>query len=212
MRSRRNKARAVKPSWRIINALPCIIATLCMKEEPLIPELQNIGALRKVLPYGRYLATMSEVESRYVPNSNENRKAIWNAFLQVTDIVRQVYGKLAAAWIGGSFITSEDSPHDIDVVYLVDTNSYTKGISDPRGQFVTNILLRKNDQNPRLHSLVDAYLLPIPPTTVVNDYNYSAARGYWDQFWSKARFEEGNDRWLYPAAGYLEVIIDGYNN
>ena len=41
--------------------------------------------------------------------------------------------------------------------------------------------------------------------------NYMVTRGYWDQFWSKARFAEGNDRWHYPSAGYLEVIIDGYD-
>lgn len=33
----------------------------------LIPELQEIGALRKVLPYGRYLTTMEELEKTYAP-------------------------------------------------------------------------------------------------------------------------------------------------
>ena len=178
----------------------------------MIPQLQEIGALRKVLPYGRYLTTMEELERTYVPSGDDNRRAIWDAFLEVTAIVRQAYGRLAAAWLGGSFITSEAEPHDIDVVYLVDGESYCSGIADPRCQFVTQVLLRKSPVADKLNPLVDAYLFTVPPTAIDNDYNYSAARGYWDQFWSKARFEEGNDRWLYPAAGYLEVIIDGYDN
>lgn len=178
----------------------------------MIPELQEIGALRKVLPYGRYLTTMEELEKTYVSSGDNDRRAIWDAFQEVTAVVRQAYGRVAAAWLGGSFITSEEEPHDIDVVYLVDGNSYNSGISDPRGQFVTQVLLRRSPITNKLNPLVDAYLFTVPPTAIDNNYNYSAARGYWDQFWSKARFEEGNDRWLYPAAGYLEVMIDGFDN
>ena len=178
----------------------------------MIPELQEIGALRKVLPYGRYLTTMDELEDAYAPADDPNRRAIWDAFQQAASIVRQAYGKLAAVWLGGSFITSEEQPHDIDVVYLVDEDSYNKGISDPRGQFVTQVLLRRSPVADKLNPLVDAYLFPVPPTAIDNNYNYSAAHGYWDQFWSKTRYEEGSSRWLYPAAGYLEVIIDGYDN
>lgn len=178
----------------------------------MIPELQEIGALRKVLPYGRYLTTMDELGETYAPTDNAVRRMIWDAFQEVTTVVRQAYGKLAATWIGGSFITSEEEPHDIDVVYLVDESSYSNGISDPRSQFVTQVLLRRSPITDKLNPLVDAYLFPVPPTTIDNNYNYSAARGYWDQFWSKTRYEEGNCRWLYPSAGYLEVMIDGYDN
>ena len=178
----------------------------------MIPDLQEIGALRKVLPYGRYLTTMSELESRYVPSDDSNRRAIWDAFQEVTSVVRQAFGKVSAVWIGGSYITSEENPHDIDVVYLVDGNSYSKSIEDSRTQFVAQVLLRRSLIVDRLNPYVDAYLFPVPPTTAEYNYNYSAARGYWDQFWSKARYEDGNDRWLFPSAGYLEVMIDGYDN
>lgn len=177
----------------------------------MIPELQNIGALREVLPYGRYLTTCEEIEARFVPKDDENRIKIWEAYESVTAIIRQIYGRIAAVWFGGSFITSECEPHDIDVVYLIDGDSYTQAVSESHGQFITHVLLRKNPIVSRLDPLVDAYLFPVPPTDTAINYNYSASRGYWDQFWSKARFEDGNDRWLYPAAGYLEVVIDGYN-
>ena len=177
----------------------------------MIPELQEIGAVRRVLPLGRYQTTMDELRNKYVPEDNANRREIWDAFQEVTAVVQQAYGRLSAVWIGGSFITSEEVPHDIDVVYLVDGDAYNKAASDPRGQFVTQVLLHKNPLVKRLNDRVDSSLLPVPPTEYGYDYNYMVTRGYWDQFWSKARFAEGNDRWHYPAAGYLEVIIDGYD-
>lgn len=178
----------------------------------MIPAQQEIGAIRKVLPHGRYLTTMQELENVCVPPGDTNRRAIWDAFQEVTAVVRCAYGRLAAVWIGGSYITSEEHPHDIDVVYLVDGNSYNSANEDPRVRYLTQVLLGKNPQIDRLNPLVDAYLFPVPPTTVDINYNYSVARGYWDQFWSKARFNDGDDRWLFPAAGYLEVLIDGYGN
>ena len=144
----------------------------------MIPELQEIGAVRRVLPLGRYQTTMDELRNKYVPEDNANRREIWDAFQEVTAVVQQAYGRLSAVWIGGSFITSEED---------------------------------KNPLVKRLNARVDSYLLPVPPTEYGYDYNYMVTRGYWDQFWSKARFAEGNDRWHYPAAGYLEVIIDGYD-
>lgn len=177
----------------------------------MIPELQEIGAIRKVLPHGRYLASIDDIESKYVPDGDDNRRAIWDAFQEATSIVRQAYGRLAAAWIGGSFVTSEKAPHDIDVVYLVDSKTYSNAIASPEGQFVTQVLLRKHPLIKTLNERVDSYLLTVPPTEIGFDYNYMVTRGYWDQLWSKARFPEGSDGWHYPSAGYLEVIFDGYN-
>lgn len=178
----------------------------------MLPELKNIGAKRRVLPYGRYLASLEELEGRYAPEGNSNRRAIWEAFLSVNDLMKQVFGSVAEAWIGGSFITSETEPHDIDVVYLVTEATYFSAANTGEGRFVIDVLLRKNKDVPKLNDRVDAYLLPVSPTKIGYVYNYVAPRGYWDQFWSKTRFEEGNDRWLYPAAGYVEVMLDGYDN
>ncbi|MVX61074.1 hypothetical protein GKZ27_06365 [Enterorhabdus mucosicola] len=176
----------------------------------MIPTLQDIGANRTVLPLGRYLATMEEVERVYVPEGDRDRRDIWDAFQRVSSIVRQAYGKLAAVWIGGSFVTSEARPQDIDVVFLVTADSYCTAVEEPQGQFVSQILLGANPVVQCLDELVDSFLMVVPPTQMGYEHNYMLARGYWDQFWSKTRFAEGDGRWLYPAAGYLEVIIDGY--
>ena len=45
-----------------------------------------------------------------------------------------------------------------------------------------------------------------------SEAGYAQMRGYWDQFLSKTRYvEEKDDRWHYPAAGYVELIVDGYD-
>lgn len=84
----------------------------------MIPELIDIGAERKVLPLGRYSCTLDEVRERYVPEGDENRTAIWDGFLNTIDFVEETIGSLAEVWIGGSFITDEEHPHDIDVVFF----------------------------------------------------------------------------------------------
>ena len=179
----------------------------------MIPELIDIGAERKVLPLGRYSCTLDEVRQRYVPEGDENRALIWDGFLKVIDFVKLTVGSLAEVWIGGSFITGEAHPHDIDAVFFFKEEKIaTVGQT---GSFVLNVLSRRLAPNiERLDERVDGYMLVVPPTEFDNDidHGYTPWRGYWDQFWSKARFFDNDARWLYPAAGYLEVMVDGYDD
>ncbi len=177
----------------------------------MIPELIDIGARRKVLPPGRYCCTLDEMRERYVPVGDENRKAIWEAFLESLELVRTVVGSLAEVWISGSFITSEKNPHDIDVVFFFREDRV--GALGKEGVFVLNVLARRQPGVDRLLERVDGYLLVVPPTETDNDPQwYTRTRGYWDQFWSKTRFSDDDVRWHYPAAGYLEVMVDGYDD
>lgn len=178
----------------------------------MIPELIDIGAEREVLPLGRYTCTLDEVRKRYVPEGDENRAAIWCAFLRTIAFVKEKVGSISEVWIGGSFITSEGHPHDIDVVFLFKERGIKTASIE--GRFVLNVLARRLGQISRLDDLVDGYMLVVPPTETDNDISrgYTPWRGYWDQFWSKARFSDDDVRWLYPAAGYLEVIVDGYDD
>ena len=178
----------------------------------MIPELIDIGAERKVLPHGRYCCTFDEVHARYVLEGNENRAAIWDAFLGTLELVKATVGSLAEVWIGGSFITSEEHPHDIDVVFFF-REDRIKALSG-EGAFVVGVLARRqhSPRVDRLNEYVDGYLLVVPPTEIDNNdsHPYAINREYWDQFWSKTRFDGDDVRWRYPAAGYLEVMIDGY--
>lgn len=178
----------------------------------MIPELVDIGAKRRVLPLGRYSCSLDDIRERYVPDGDENRSAIWSDLLTVINLVRETVGCIAELWIGGSFITSEENPHDIDVVFFFKEDCI-KSV-DSRGAFVLNLLSRSYGPDRRVSSYVDSYVIIVPPTEVENDAKrgHTPLRGYWDQFWSKTRFEDEDERWLYPAAGYLEVMIDGYDD
>ena len=178
----------------------------------MIPDLVDIGAERMVLPLGRYSCTLKEVQERYVPVGDENRAAIWDAFLEIINLVKAAVGSLAEVWIGGSFITGEKYPHDIDVVFLFKKEKLVNIGSV--GAFVLNVLGRQRGYVPRLNGLVDGYLIVVPPTETDNrdPQGWISLRGYWDQFWSKTRFGDDDARWLYPAAGYLEVMVDGYSD
>lgn len=184
-----------------------------------IPALLQIdGSQREVLPLGRYLVELKDIEDKFVTGKSKKRQEIWIAFCDCLDAVHNAVGSIAEVWIGGSFITSKEEPSDIDVVFLFAKECYDAAVSgvNTDARFVFAILTR-NLSIKRIHPLVDGYALIVPPTEY--DVNskceavYSQQRGYWDQFWSKTRFsDEQNDRWKYPASGYLEVIIDGYGN
>lgn len=178
----------------------------------MIPELVDIGAKRKVLPLGRYSCSLDEIRNSYVPDGDENRSAIWDGLLTVVNLVKETIGSIAELWIGGSFITSEENPHDIDVVFFFKEDRI-KSV-DSRGAFLLNLLSGRYGSDLRISSYVDSYMIVVPPTEFENDtkQGYTPWRGYWDQFWSKTRFENDDKRWLYPAAGYLEVMIDGYDD
>lgn len=178
----------------------------------MIPELVDIGAKRRVLPLGRYSCSLDDIRIRYVPDDDENRSAIWDGLLTVVNLVKETIGSIAELWIGGSFITSEENPHDIDVVFFFKEDRI-KSV-DSRGAFLLNLLSGRYGSDLRISSYVDSYMIVVPPTEFENDtkQGYTPWRGYWDQFWSKTRFEDDDKRWLYPAAGYLEVMIDGYDD
>ena len=178
----------------------------------LIPRLTDIGAERKVLLLGRYSCAFDEIRERYVPEGDENRAAIWDAFLKTVNLVKETVGSLAEVWIGGSFITDEGHPHDIDVVFFFKEGQIES--VGKEGAFVLNVLARRLDLVQRLDSRADGYLVVVQPTKLDGDdlHGWTSQRGYWDQFWSKARFKDDDVRWLYPAAGYLEVVVDGYDD
>lgn len=172
----------------------------------------DIGAKRRVLPLGRYSCSLDDIRERYVPDGDENRSAIWDGLLTVVNLVKETVGSIAELWIGGSFITSEEIPHDIDVVFFF-KEECLKSV-DSRGAFLLNRLSGSYGPDRKVNNLVDSYMMVVPPTEFENDADrgYTPWRGYWDQFWSKTRFENDDERWLYPSAGYLEVMIDGYDD
>lgn len=128
----------------------------------MIPELVDIGAKRRVLPLGRYSCSLDDIRERYVPDDDENRSAIWDGLLTVVNLVKETVGSVAELWIGGSFITSEENPHDIDVVFFFKEDRI-KSV-DSRGAFLLNLLSGRYGSDLRISSYVDSYMIVVPPT------------------------------------------------
>lgn len=172
----------------------------------MIPDLQDVGAGYEVLPPGRYLTTFEEIGESFVPDSNASREAIWTEFVNATEFYRETIGEIFSVWIGGSFVTSKDTPSDIDVTYLIKSDVFNMAVNNKYGNAAILMMRNRSSFN---FDLIDSYIITIPPThTSCSPQDYMQWRGYWDQFWSKARTNDPNQP-SFPKCGYLEVILDG---
>lgn len=172
----------------------------------MIPALQDNG----LLPLGRYPSTPEEVAGRFAPPSSPQRQAMWAEWVELTDLIRSTVGELPAVWLGGSFVTSKEKPGDIDSVYLLKLETVLK-LSDFQKSVLEVIV---DGENHGHLGVISPYIIFLEEmqdgTTLCKQGDASISlleRGYWDQLWSRTR-ECHNP--AYPACGYLEVIIDGY--
>jgi hypothetical protein len=179
-----------------------------------IPNLVDNGGIRFVLPIGRYLATLDEIEARFVPKGDANRREIFDRFLAVLDVAKEMFGSICSVWVGGSFVTSEISPHDIDIVFLVRPEDFEHAYATEYGKLFLHLLCTKHGFDEK----IDAFFFVIMPSEAEWDLyaetdigRYLNIRGYWDRLWSQSRFADPHDqRAFFPSAGYLEVVIDGF--
>ena len=115
-----------------------------------------------------------------------------------------------AAFVGGSFVTDELSPGDIDAALIIDVSAVTK----PATWGIVQRLLA----NAKTRGLqVDAFAIPwFPDGSEFGGASpaYQFERGKWDDFWqrkvAKADRVPPVREHAMPTRGYLEVILDGY--
>lgn len=146
------------------------------------------------------------------------RPEIWEHWLSVVEVARELVGQVCCAWLGGSFTSTKVDPDDIDCVLVVESTLVDQVMAegDDRSQLLAHIA------GSRLRELglrVDSYLLswvvnPEPAPMTLEARQYMANRGYWDDFWQRVRSGEKGDaacrRDALPLRGYLEVILDGF--
>jgi hypothetical protein len=182
-----------------------------------IPSLTAAGAL----PRGRYPATVTEVESTFVADpmwdASTTRKTVWDDWIQVTAQARKVV-PVAAAWLGGSFLTDKVDPDDLDVVYIIDSRQAVAVTSTLHRGFLSVLsqgdALRKL-RGKRLDTFVVEWVPDPDGVRLVTGFeDYAANRGYWDDLWqrrlcgSKMAPRVPSD--ALPKRGYLEVILDDF--
>lgn len=178
----------------------------CAGENVALPPLRN-----GVLPHGRWACEPADVEAAFVHGLSPQRQRIWDDWVQLTDTLRSKVGRVAAAWLAGSFLTDKPVPGDLDSVYLVDKVDCQASRLDPlRQQFVT--MVARNEVKQLLNINVDSFILEWDPTSGparTSSPDYYSNRGYWDDLWVRQRDPDSRLDSI-PRRGYVEVILDGY--
>lgn len=166
------------------------------------------------LPMGRWVVTPDEVEEAFVADDREVRPDIWAEWVELKDGLRAAVGQIASCWIAGSFLSGKPVPDDIDCLWVIDADLWSKALNsgDPKlAAFLLNCAENRVKSTYKLR--IDSFVLewfPTPgPHRPVTAEPYYGHRGYWDNLWVRMR---DSDKRLdsIPRRGYLEVILDGY--
>ncbi len=168
---------------------------------------------------GRYFVDPHEVKSVIcaLPDA-AHREEIWSEWEQLTQIVRQEVGPVAACWLSGSFFTDKDKPGDLDSLYVIHHDVLAALDVNGNGARVVH-LMNTFQVKVVLGLRVDAPILPwwprpgrIPGQNGDRLTRYLQQRGYWDDLWSRVRDSAHPTEDSLIRRGYLEVIVDGYKH
>ncbi|MEE6289310.1 hypothetical protein V2J52_16775 [Georgenia sp. MJ173] len=183
----------------------------------MIPPLTAVGAL----PRGRYPATIPEVESAFVADpmwaASTTRPTVWADWLQVTAQARKVV-PVAAAWLGGSFLTDKLNPDDLDVIYLIDARQ-AAAVTSPLYRGFLSLLSQGQALRTLRGSRLDTFVIDWVPDPdgarmAPGFSDYVADRGYWDDLWQRSlsgpKMAPRVPSDALPKRGYLEVILDDF--
>lgn len=175
-----------------------------------LPSLQG-----SYLPHGRWACDVTDVEAQFVTGQTPERQAIWNDWLKVLAVLKQLVGTVPAAWLSGSFLSSKSVPSDIDSVFIIDIADMRDARLNlpPEQWFIVEALSRGVGAREYLGLNVDSYILewhPTPTPEPLSSPQYYNYRGYWDDLWVRAKAPADERLDSVPRRGYVEVIIDGY--
>ncbi|MHA7153955.1 DUF6932 family protein [Arthrobacter sp. TMN-50] len=170
-----------------------------------------------VLPIGRRQWSTDEIRAKFCPTpefGQTHRQVLWQHFELATQTLRSVV-PVAAVWIGGSFLTSKESPGDVDAVYIVRARAYDN-LTDVEKQQVS--LFSGGEQLKARGLSVDSYVIHWAPRasnrpTTDEELEQLLSRGYWDDWLQRHKVDRAvpaSDEDSYPTRGYVEVILDGY--
>ena len=79
----------------------------------MIPDLVDIGASWRVLPFGIHEATLAEVEERYA--TNDKRKLLFRGLTKACKALKAA--GCSTIYLDGSYVTEKEFPSDYDVCW-----------------------------------------------------------------------------------------------
>ncbi|WP_435233171.1 DUF6932 family protein [Micromonospora aurantiaca (nom. illeg.)] len=169
------------------------------------------------LPQGRYACTESEIQERFVDHedfaASKSRREVWEHYAASRDFILQRV-PLYRVWFAGSFMTAKIDPEDLDVTWVWDADAF-EGLDDQEKIVLQQFAMGKGGLA-RFGLRIDSYAvpwrcIPAPTTDLVSLDPYFRFRGYWDDWWLRARTGPKDappkQEDAYPRRGYLEVTI-----
>lgn len=180
----------------------------------MIPSFEPSG----LLPRGRFVCRLEEAKQELVLaprfKTSKTRADIWEDFCFMIEFLKK-RASVPAVFLGGSFVTAKLDPADIDLTVIIDKDSVRHvGTWDVINKALAAAQSRRPVGGRTLR--VDPYLIPwdCQPSQQLADRDYLELRGRWDDWWQRSvRGEERQTperSHAFPVAGYLEVIVDGY--
>jgi hypothetical protein len=156
----------------------------------MIPAFNTTG----VLPLGRYPTDVAEVEQRFVDTfpSSATRAGVFRGWRMRCEELLSIV-PIAWEWIDGSFVTSKSNASDVDVATFIRAEDL-EHLTVPDRQRVLSLTV---GPAPKLQFGCDSYLVVIFDDAHPRHGQYLAARGYWDNWWSRHDVAQGK--------GYIEV-------
>ncbi|MGO4383857.1 DUF6932 family protein [Specibacter sp. RAF43] len=183
----------------------------------MIPPLEpNTGAL----PPGRYRCSLAEFETAYVDapdfDASTTRREIYDHFQKTYSMLSSLVA-VEAVWIGGSFVTSEANPDDIDCLFHINAEAFKALPSNSKRNQIREFS-KKGRVREKLGYRIEPFVMV--RDLFANPWSkggvseaatpFFALRGAWDDWWQRERSDP--DRSAAPALvdagptkGYLEV-------
>ncbi|MFD8785979.1 DUF6932 family protein [Kitasatospora sp. NPDC059599] len=164
------------------------------------------------LPVGRYGATQSEIQSRFVDHEdfrgNVLRRDLWNEWQNHLILMEAALGTMPRVWLAGSFVSATVEPADVDVFYGVPPTCWDRLSSDDledlnnlwTAGWCRSHSMRVDAYGTRLVS--EVHFDDLTPGRMGDD-NLRAIQslGLYDEIWHRTRLGSSVRR------GYLEVQL-----
>ncbi|NNN19409.1 MAG: hypothetical protein HKL84_06090 [Acidimicrobiaceae bacterium] len=146
------------------------------------------------MPPGRYLATASEFEQRFVNTfpSSATRAKLYGGWRRRREELQSLV-LIEQEWIDGSFVTGKSNPQDIDVVTFILAHEL-EALAIPDRQRVLELTVLDHS---KIVFGCDSYLVVAHQEGHPSYDQFLYCRGYWDNWWSRSR--TGSQK------GYVEV-------
>jgi len=149
-----------------------------MESKKQIPEFNDDGHL----PYGCHPATLKEYKERFVSEfvNSGTRKIIYSDFVEYSEFLSG-YNLEILKWMGGSFTSNKENPHDIDMVVLYDGFKF-EGHPDAK-EFEIFFLENQGCQKVFHHTIY----IPVYPITDIRHELTQKEKKRWSDFFSKTK-------------------------